>query len=210
MRDALRAGPGPAFGGAAAARGADQININGQLVLAARAGGVQRVAQLLADGASVNRDRNGDSPLNMAAPRGQRPRRGPAAAHRAGRAAGQPRGRHAAGRRPRQPQLRKLLAAGARTDPVDRVRKTAAVYAAGQGRIGRLEQLLGAGMPVNANLDHDLTLLMWSAGYGQEAAARLLLEPRRPQPARRPRQDRCRHRARAEPSAFGATPLALA
>jgi len=64
----------------------------------------------------------------------------------------------------------------ARTEPVDRVHKTAAVYAAGQGCTGCLEQLLRAGTPVNARLDHDLTLLMWSAGYGQEAAARLLLE----------------------------------
>src|SRR5690349_15451149 len=57
----------PAF----AQRGADNITINGQLVLAARAGLVQRVTQLLADGAQVNsRDRNGDSPLNMAAARG--------------------------------------------------------------------------------------------------------------------------------------------
>ena len=54
-----------------AQRGADNININGQLILAARAGLTQRVAQLLSEGAQVNsRDRNGDSPLNMAASRG--------------------------------------------------------------------------------------------------------------------------------------------
>ena len=31
-------------------------------------------------------------------------------------------------------------------------------------------------MPVNGRLDHDLTLLMWAAGYGQEPTARLLLQ----------------------------------
>ena len=37
-------------------------------MLAAKAGLVQRVKELLAEGAQVNsRDRNGDSPLNMAA-----------------------------------------------------------------------------------------------------------------------------------------------
>ena len=53
---------------ALAQRGMDEININGQFVLAARAGRVERVAALLGQGAAVNsRDRNGDSPLNMAA-----------------------------------------------------------------------------------------------------------------------------------------------
>jgi uncharacterized protein len=70
----------------------------------------------------------------------------------------------------------KLLAAGARTDAVDRVKKNAAVYAAGRGCTACLEQLLQAGMPVNGRLDHDLTLLMWAAGYGHEPTARLLLQ----------------------------------
>ncbi|MEO8120082.1 MAG: hypothetical protein ABI606_12270, partial [Rhodoferax sp.] len=48
--------------GAFAQRGMDQININGQYVLAARAGRVERVVTLLEEGAKVNsRDRNGDS-----------------------------------------------------------------------------------------------------------------------------------------------------
>ncbi|MGS0756148.1 ankyrin repeat domain-containing protein [Roseateles sp. GG27B] len=52
----------------------DQINVNGQYVLAARNGRVERVASLLAEGAKVNsRDRNGDSPLNMAATSGNMP-----------------------------------------------------------------------------------------------------------------------------------------
>ena len=56
---------------AAAQKGADQINVNGQLVMAARTGLVPRVLALIDQGASVNsRDRNGDSPLNMAAAKG--------------------------------------------------------------------------------------------------------------------------------------------
>ena len=47
---------------------------------------------------------------------------------------------------------------------------------AGQGCAGCLEQLLQAGTPINGRSDHDLTLLMWVAGYGHEPAARLLLD----------------------------------
>ena len=117
----LAAGPG-----AQAQRGADNININGQLVLAARAGLVQRVKQLLADGAQVNsRDRNGDSPLNMAAAKGNvelvdvllGARADVQLANLAGVTplmsaafAGSPE------------IVGKLLAAGARTEPVDRVK----------------------------------------------------------------------------------------
>ena len=57
----------PAF----AQKGADQVNVNGQFVLAARAGRADRVTALLADGAVVNsRDRNGDPALTMAASKG--------------------------------------------------------------------------------------------------------------------------------------------
>ena len=57
----------PAF----AQKGADQIKVNSQFVLAAMVGRADRVTALLADGAVVNsRDRNGDSALNMAASKG--------------------------------------------------------------------------------------------------------------------------------------------
>ena len=60
------------FSFAHAQQGIDQININGQLVMAARAGVVPRVGALLAQGAKVDsRDRNGDSPLNMASAKGR-------------------------------------------------------------------------------------------------------------------------------------------
>jgi ankyrin repeat protein len=163
-----------------AQRGADNININGQLVLAARAGQVQRVASLLESGAQVNsRDRNGDTPLNMAAARGNAdlvdlllrskadvqlpnltgvtPLMGAAYAGNA-------------------QIVRRLLEAGARIDPVDRVKKNAAVYAAAQGCAACLDELLKAGAPVNGRLDHELTLLMWTAGYGHESVARLLMD----------------------------------
>ena len=59
------------IGHAQAQMGADQINMNGQYVLAAKAGKVERVGQLLRQGAAVDsRDRLGNSPLNMAAAKG--------------------------------------------------------------------------------------------------------------------------------------------
>jgi hypothetical protein len=72
--------------------------------------------------------------------------------------------------------VHKLLAAGARIDPIDRVKKSAATYAAGKGCSACLAELLHAGIQVNARLDNDETLLMWAAGYGHEAAVSFLLE----------------------------------
>ena len=60
-------------------------------------------------------------------------------------------------------------------EPVDRMRKSAAVYAAGQGRAAVLLALLESGLDVNATYEHDLTLLMWAAGQGHADVARLLL-----------------------------------
>jgi ankyrin repeat protein len=163
-----------------AQRGADNININGQLVLAARAGLTQRVEALLAEGAQVNsRDRNGDSPLNMAANKGNLQLvdvllRAKADVELANLAGVTP---LMSGAYAGSPEIvRRLLAAGARADPVDRVKKNAATYAAGQGCVACLDELLKAGTPVNARMLNQLTLLMWTAGYGQEAAARLLLD----------------------------------
>ncbi|MGS0756147.1 ankyrin repeat domain-containing protein [Roseateles sp. GG27B] len=58
---------------------------------------------------------------------------------------------------------------------MDRVKKSAAVYAAGSGCSECLRQLIAAGVAVNAPLDNQLTLLMWAAAYGHEASVRLLL-----------------------------------
>lgn len=164
---------------ALAQMGADQININGQFVLAAKAAKTERVAQLLREGAVVNsRDRLGNSPLNMAATKGNvalvtlllgagadpnlanisevTPLMGACFAESA-------------------ETIKLLLAAGARTGSTDRVKKTAATYVAANGCIPCMQALLDAGVQANAVLDNELTLLMWAAGSGQEAMVRYLL-----------------------------------
>jgi hypothetical protein len=160
--------------------GADQININGQYVLAAKAGKVERVGQLLRQGAAVDsRDRLGNSPLNMAAAKGNEPLVDMLLA---------------AGANPNLSNLsdvtplmgasfvgnanivRKLLGAGASVNVVDRVKKTAATYAAANGCVECMKALFAAGVAVNARLNNDLTLLMWAAPYGQAPMVRYLLD----------------------------------
>ena len=162
-----------------AQKGMDQINVNGQFVMAARAGQVERVTALLAQGAKVNsRDRNGDSPLNMAATKGNTELvdvllKAGADVNLANLAGVTPlMGAAFSGK---ADIVRKLLAAGANIDPLDRVKKNAATYAAGNGCADCLAELLRAGTPVNAQLENELTLLMWAAAYGHEASVRLLL-----------------------------------
>jgi ankyrin repeat protein len=162
-----------------AQRGMDQININGQFVMAARGGQVARVAALLEDGAKVNsRDRNGDSPLNMAAAKGNAELvdvllKAGADVNLANLAGVTPlMGSAFSGK---VEVVRKLLAAGARIEPLDRVKKNAATYAAGSGCADCLAELLRAGTPVNGRLENELTLLMWAAAYGHEATVNLLL-----------------------------------
>ena len=166
----------PAF----AQKGADRININGEFVLAAKAGRTERVTALLTEGAAVNsRDRNGDSPLNMAASKGNE-----ALADILMRAGADVNLANIAGVTPlmgaafsSNAQLaRKLMAAGAKTDPIDQVKKNAAIYAAGVGCKECLAALLRAGAPVNARLDNDETLLMWAAGYGHVSTVQFHLE----------------------------------
>lgn len=163
-----------------AQKGMDQININGQFVMAARVGKVERVAALLEEGAKVNsRDRNGDSPLNMATSKGNLPlvnvlMNARADVNLANLSGVTPlMGAAFSGN---VDIVRKLLAAGAKIEPLDRVKKNAATYAAGNGCTPCLAELLRAGTPVNARLDNDLSLLMWAAAYGHESTARFLLE----------------------------------
>lgn len=165
---------------ALAQRGMDQININGQYVLAARAGRVERVVALLQEGAKVNsRDRNGDSPLNMATAKGNA-----ALTDALLKAGADVNLANLAGVTPLMGAafsgdaeiVRKLLAAGAKIDPLDRVKKNAATYAAGNGCRECLLALIRAGTPVNTPLENDLTLLMWAAAYGHESSVRLLLD----------------------------------
>lgn len=165
---------------ALAQQGADKINLNGEMVLAAKAGRTDRVAALLTEGAAVNsRDRNGDSPLNMAASKGNE-----ALVEVLLRAGADVNLANISGVTPLmgaafkgQPSIvRRLMAAGARLDPVDRVRKNAAIYAAGVGCNECLAEFLRAGVQVNARLDNDETLLMWAAGYGHLETVRFLLD----------------------------------
>jgi ankyrin repeat protein len=165
---------------ALAQRGMDQININGQFLMAARAGQLPRVQALLREGANVNsRDRNGDSPLNMAAAKGNTDL---AAALLA--AGADPNLANLAGVTPLMGAglaanaeiFRALLAAGALTPPLDRVKKNAATYAAAGGCTACIAELLKSGVAVDARLENDLTLLMWAAAYGHEPTVRLLLE----------------------------------
>ena len=162
-----------------AQKGMDEININGQFVLAARAGRIERVSALLEQGAKVNsRDRNGDSPLNMAATKGNAALvdvllKNGADVNLANLAGVTPLMGAAFGSSP--DIVRKLLASGAKIEPLDRVKKNAATYAAGNGCSDCLLELIRAGTPINAPLDNNLTLLMWAAGYGQESSVRLLL-----------------------------------
>ena len=132
-----------------AQRGADQININGEFVMAAKAGRIERVAALLTQGAAANsRDRNGDSPLNMAASKGNE-----ALVDILLRAGADVNLANLAGVTPLMGAafsgnasiVRKLIAASAKTDPVDRVKKNAAIYAAGVGCKECLSELLRAG-----------------------------------------------------------------
>ena len=161
-----------------AQRGMDQINVNGQFVMAARVGQVGRVTALLEEGAKVNsRDRNGDSPLNMAAAKGNT-----ALVDVLLKAGGDVNLANLAGVTPLMGAafsgnadiIRQLLAAGAKIEPLDRVKKNAATYAAGNGCVDCLAELLRAGEQVNARLENDLTLLMWAAAYGHETAVRFL------------------------------------
>lgn len=164
---------------AMAQKGMDQINVNGQFLMAARAGQVDRLNTLLRDGAIVNsRDRNGDSALNMAAAKGSVPLvdalvKAGADVNLANLAGVTP--LMGAAFSANAELVRQLVAAGAKIDPVDRVKKNAATYAAGNGCTECLMELLRAGTQVNAPLENDLTLLMWAAAYGGESAVRLLL-----------------------------------
>jgi ankyrin repeat protein len=68
-----------------------------------------------------------------------------------------------------------LIAHHADPDSTDRVGKTAMEYASGRGHAAVVEQLLDAGVDVNAAYHNHLTALMWAAGYDQTQTVSLLL-----------------------------------
>ena len=63
-----------------------------------------------------------------------------------------------------------------RSDLLDRVHKSALIYAAGQGHSDVVNALLAAGSPVDAVHHNDLTPMMWAAAYGHSATVAMLLE----------------------------------
>jgi len=71
-----------------------------------------------------------------------------------------------------------LLQYGARADFVDNTGKSGAVYAAANGEVQILGHLLdahdGSEISVDARYSHDLTLLMWAAGYGHADVVEML------------------------------------
>ena len=73
---------------------------------------------------------------------------------------------------------RRLLDASALTAPIDRMKKPAIVYAAGQGHVDVLVLLLNRGVPIDGAYENDLTALMWAAGQGHAGAVKLLLSRR--------------------------------
>lgn len=162
-----------------AQKGADLINIHGQVLTASRAGSVEKVRTLLSEGGSPDvRDRNGNSALNLAAARGDEAMADLLLAARADVQVPNLSGvtpLMSAAYAGRPALVQKLLAAGARIEPVDRVKKNAAIYAAAQGCTACLGALASAGQPLDVALDGGLTLLMWAAGYGHEDTVQWLL-----------------------------------
>jgi ankyrin repeat protein len=66
--------------------------------------------------------------------------------------------------------MQKLLAAGARTDAVDRVKKTVATYVAANGCVPCMQALLAAGVQVNTVLDNQLSLNRRTPGTARPEA----------------------------------------
>jgi len=71
--------------------------------------------------------------------------------------------------------VRRLLAAGARTEPIDRMERSAMVYAAALGHADVVQAMLDHGIGVDVPYANRLTALMWAAGQGQGDVVKLLL-----------------------------------
>ncbi|MGA2550110.1 MAG: ankyrin repeat domain-containing protein [Burkholderiaceae bacterium] len=159
--------------------GMQNLNANGEFIVAARSSHLEDAKRLLLAGAAVNsRDGNGDTALNIAA------RRGDGALFELVMGA-QPDVNlgNIAGVTPLMSAaysghaelLEALLKSGADIDATDRIHKTAAIYAAGTGHTECVIALLAKGIPVDRRYDHDETLLMWAAGFGNTETVKTLL-----------------------------------
>ncbi len=73
-----------------------------------------------------------------------------------------------------------LLQRGARPDFVDSTGKNGAIYAAANGETEILRRILDSdteyAVALDAQYAHDLTLLMWAAGYGNADAVKMLVD----------------------------------
>jgi ankyrin repeat protein len=68
-----------------------------------------------------------------------------------------------------EPIVELLIEKGADPKIMDKTEKTAIVYAAGRGFPDIVGLLLDRGVDINARYGNDLTVLMWAAGYSDEA-----------------------------------------
>ncbi len=151
---------------------ADRVG-NTALIHAARAGRVDLVRLLLARGADLgHRNANGATALFSAAER-DRPQvalllldRG-AAPDTPGRSGATPLA--AAAFNADDAIVAALLARHADPRTPDRTGKPPIVYAAARASVPIVDRLLAAGIDVNARYAHDLTALMWAAGYADAA-----------------------------------------
>lgn len=157
-----------------------KLNVNAELLAAARARSTTTATALLDRGANPDaRDRNGDSALQLAIRLGATDLarllidRG-ASVDLRNLAGVSPLMSAAFHQRP--DVVRMLLAARADIAPVDRVKKTAAIYAAAGGCAECLAALLDGGVLPDSRDENDSTLLMWASGYGQERVVELLLQ----------------------------------
>jgi len=158
---------------------ANLLSLNAQLLAAARAGDVPAVRQVLARGAAPDsRNREGKTALLLACEQGQLALAATMLEVRADvdlAAVNLVTPLMAASHGGHVELVRRLLAAGARTDPVDRLHKPAIVYAAGQGHAEIVALLLDHGVAVDGVYANRLTALMWAAGQGHADVVRLLL-----------------------------------
>ncbi len=68
-----------------------------------------------------------------------------------------------------EPIVELLIEKGADPKTVDTTEKAAIIYAAGRGFPDIVKLLLDHGVDINARYGNDLTVLMWAAGYSDEA-----------------------------------------
>jgi uncharacterized protein len=147
---------------------------------AAEAGQDAMIGQLLGAGADVNaRSVSGSTPLFMAAESGRVSTVRLLLAQKAdpnlpGRGGLRPLA--AAAFNGEGKMVDALLASGAEPNAIDDTGKAAIVYAASKGYGAIVRRLAEAGVDLNRKYDHSLNVLMWTAGYADEAGVDDILD----------------------------------